>query len=281
VNSYDQLETKGIAFMKADRFRRTRRQLWNWIRSFLPLRTQKGAARFLPEAYLRGDGLEIGALADPLRIPPGARVQYVDRFSVEDLRKHYPTLKTIAMVPVDIVTDGERLTGVDDESRDFVIARHFLEHCQDPIGTLKHLFRVLRPGGIVYFAVPDKRYTFDRDRPVTSLSHLFEDHRLGPEQSRRAHFEEYVRFTEYPATEDQLQKQTDEMMARDYSIHFHVWTQHEVLELLLALRTQIGFEIETFCKNRNENICVLRKDPSLISELPASDAKPRTSSRAA
>jgi SAM-dependent methyltransferase len=246
--------------MKAGRIRQWRRQLWNGIRQMLPLVKLVSPARHLAGSYLRGNGLEMGALADPLRLPPGAKVAYVDRYSTDDLRKNYPTLKSAALVHVDIVCDGEHLTGVECESQDFVIARHFLEHCQDPIGTLEHFFRVLRPGGIVYFAVPDKRYTFDRERPVTSLNHLLEDHQRGPERSRRGHFEEFVRAMNHPATEEELQRQVDELIKADYSIHYHVWTQHEVLELLLALRSRIGFEIEAFCKNNRENICVLRKN---------------------
>lgn len=267
--------------MKAGRLRNARRQVWRWIQNLLPLPKQMGIVRYLPGAYLRGNGLEIGALADPLRIPAGAHVKYVDRFSVRDLRLQYPSLTSLPLVPVDIVTDGERLSGVEDETQDFIIARHFLEHCQDPIGTLEHFFRVLKPEGVVYFAVPDKRYTFDRNRPVTALSHLLEDHQQGPERSRRGHFEEYVRSTESPATEEQLQQMTDELMARDYSIHFHVWSQHEVLELMLALRTRIGFEIETFCKNRHENICVLRKDVTLKAAVQAEFTPKTSGSRAA
>jgi SAM-dependent methyltransferase len=265
--------------MKAGRVRQFRRQLWNWIHNFLPKRRQKGIAKHLPGAYLSGDGVEIGALADPLRVPPGARVAYLDRLSVDGLREQYPTLKSLALVPVDIVADGETLQGVADASKDFIIARHFLEHCQDPIGTLENFFRILKPGGVVYFSVPDKRYTFDCERPVTPLAHLFEDHQHGAERSRRAHFEEYVRFTGHPATEQQLHQLADDMMARDYSIHFHVWTQHEVLELLLALRPAIGFDIESFCKNRHEIICVLRKNPAPESDLSHADSPPAASVR--
>jgi SAM-dependent methyltransferase len=254
---------KELPSMKTGPIRRVRRQVWSWMQRLLPQQKQKGVARYLPAAYLQGRGLEIGALADPLRVPARVQVQYVDRFSVEDLRRQYPTLNSMALVPVDVVSDGERLSAVDDETQDFVISRHFLEHCQDPIGTIEHFFRVLKPGGVVYFTVPDKRFTFDRERPVTPLSHLFEDHEKGPEGSRLDHFEEYVRCSEHPATPQQLHTRVKELMDRDYSIHYHVWSQHEMLELLLALRTKIGFEIESFCKNRHEIVCVLRKDASV------------------
>lgn len=250
--------------MKAGRFRLLRRQAWNWLCQFLPARTGKGISRHLPGVYLQGHGVEVGALADPLRVPPAARVTYLDRFSVEGLRAQYPTLRDVELVPVGIVADGEHLTGVADEAHDFIIARHFLEHCQDPIGTLKNFFRILKPGGIVYLTIPDKRYTFDKPRAVTSLAHLWQDHSEGPGPSRREHFVDYVRAIEPALSEDQVQARADELLTQDYSIHFHVWTQHEFLELLLDLRSRIGFDIETFCKNRHEMVCVLRKDAAAV-----------------
>lgn len=245
--------------MKAGRLRRLRRKVTDWIRSCLPSGKPTRPAKYLASAYLHGSGLEIGALMDPLRVPPGTRVSYVDRFAIADLIVQYPELKSKPLVPVDIICDGEKLDGVSDQSQDFVIARHFLEHCQDPIGTLKQFFRVLKPEGVIYLSVPDKRYTFDQCRQVTSLAHLLDDHRLGPERNRRAHFEEYAHAVYHPATEEELQQRTDELLRLDYSIHYHVWTQHEFLELLTALQPEIGFEIESFCKNNREIVCVLRK----------------------
>jgi hypothetical protein len=43
-------------------------------------------------AYLRGEGLEVGALHLPLKLPAEARARYVDRMTVEELRRHYPEL---------------------------------------------------------------------------------------------------------------------------------------------------------------------------------------------
>jgi SAM-dependent methyltransferase len=218
--------------------------------------------RSLPAAYLRGTGCEIGALHNPLRVPAGAQVSYVDRLPVSELRAQYPELKDAALVPVDIVTDGEKLDAIADASQDFVIARNFIEHCEDPIGTLKHFLRVLKPGGIVYLGVPDKRHTFDSPRPVTSLQHLIEDHDLGPERSRRAHFEEVARFNHHMQSDDDIRRCADDLMARNYSIHYHVWSLTEMLELLLFLGGRIGFEIEASCRNGSEDVFILRKAPA-------------------
>jgi SAM-dependent methyltransferase len=210
-------------------------------------------------AYLRGDGIEIGALHNPLSVPTAAKVSYVDRLPVATLLEHYPDLAHLKVVEPDIVDDGERLSKVAGESQDFVIANHFLEHCQDPIGAMANFFRVLRVDGILYLALPDKRYTFDVDRPVTPLAHLIRDHEEGPAWSRYQHFEEYIRQVAKITGESAIKEHTESLMQQDYSIHFHVWTQAEVLEFLLALRRKFCYEIEVFFKNGQEMVSILRK----------------------
>jgi SAM-dependent methyltransferase len=211
--------------------------------------------------YLAGNGLEIGALTAPLRVPRSARVKYVDRMSADDLRRQYPELRTQRIVSTDIISDGERLEAVPDASQDFVIANHFIEHCQNPIFAILNMFRVLKPGGVLYLAIPDKRYTFDRDRPVVFIDHLIRDYEEGPEWSKRQHFEEWVRLVERVDDSAAVQRQVEQLIASDYSIHFHVWSQLEMEEFLLVLRKRFGcaFDVLTFLKHYNECIFVLRK----------------------
>ena len=57
------------------------------------LRTQ------IARRYLRGKGMEVGALHNPLVVPAGATVRYVDRMDVDQLRFHYPELASCALVP--------------------------------------------------------------------------------------------------------------------------------------------------------------------------------------
>lgn len=210
--------------------------------------------------YLSGNGIEVGALHSPLEVPPYATVRYVDRMSVKALRKHYPELAEYELVEVNIIDNGETLLSVADSSFDFVIANHMIEHCQDPIGTIEHHLRVLKSNGILYMAVPDKRYTFDRDRPVTSLEHLIRDYTQGTEWSKLSHFEEWVRLVN-KVPEEQVAPSVQRLTQMNYSIHFHVWTQVEFLELLLYCRRQLSFnfEIELLQKNGIEFIAILRK----------------------
>ena len=209
--------------------------------------------------YLRGDRVEIGALHNPLKLSTCARVRYVDRMTVAELRLQYPELNEKKLMPVDIVADGELLESIGDASQDFVIANHFLEHCQNPLLALENMFRVLRVDGVLYLALPDKRYTFDRLRPVTTLEHLHRDYSEGPEYSRREHFQEWVRLVNGITDPEMMGRQVEQLLEMEYSIHYHVWTQREMLELLLYLAKQFPCDIEVMLRHKDEVIFIIRK----------------------
>jgi SAM-dependent methyltransferase len=191
--------------------------------------------------YLRGHGLEIGALHRPLSLPPGILVDYLDAAPIEILRARFPDIADIRTP--DIVDDGESLGKVADQRYDFIIANHFLEHTENPFATLGNFVRVLKPGGHIFMAVPDKRWTFDRDRPLTTLDHLIKDYREGPHSSRRAHYDEWLRIIDGFAGE-KLAERTDAFIRDKVNIHFHVWTFREMTEMFCAARDVIGLPLE-------------------------------------
>jgi predicted SAM-dependent methyltransferase len=210
--------------------------------------------------YLHGEGIEIGALHNPLVVPPTARVRYVDRMTETELRSQYAELASYNLVDVDIVDDGTLLRTVNEASQDFVIANHFLEHCPNTIEAIENMLRVLKTNGILYLAIPDKLHTFDIDRPVTTIDHLLKDYEEGHEWSRRADFEEWTRLVN-KTREELVAEETDRLMEMDYSIHYHVWTQAEMLELMVTLqkRLRFPFSLEFLLRNGHEVIFILRK----------------------
>jgi SAM-dependent methyltransferase len=220
--------------------------------------------RRLAKQHLAGAGLEIGALHIPLQVPRSVTVRYVDRFGIDQLRASYskydPMFQVYPIVTPDVIDDGETLATVADGSVDFVIANHMIEHCEDPIGTLKTFLRVLRPGGAIYMAVPDCRLTFDRDRPVTPVSHVLADHREGPERSRREHFEEYARLVDKVAP-GEVSAWADQLQRDQYTIHYHVWTPADFVELIAACRSELGLpiELDALERNNHEFIVILRR----------------------
>ncbi len=213
--------------------------------------------RTLSDRYIAGDGVEIGALHQPLRVSDRARVRYIDRYDEAGLREHYPELAKLPLVPVDVIDDGEALATVTDASLNFVIANHFIEHTQSPLATIRNHLRVLRPGGVLYLAVPDKRRTFDVDREVTPLAHVLRDLEEGPAWSRAEHFRDWVvNVDRAPDVEARIVALSD----ADYSIHFHVWTPDGFLEMLEHARDELGmpFTIEEVQGNGIEFIVILR-----------------------
>jgi SAM-dependent methyltransferase len=226
----------------------------------------------LSARFLFGEGLEIGPLHQPLTMPPQARARYVDRMQVDDLRREYPELADWNLTPVDVVDDGEKLLTIAAESQDFIVANHFLEHCENPIRTIETHLGKLRPGGILFYAVPDKRYTFDFRRPVTPLEHMVGDYEEGPERSRAEHYEQWTRLViiEGGESEEQSAARARELEAGAYSIHMHVWTQAEFLRLLLDCRERFGeaFDIEASAQQAIEFVVVLRKRGALPPPAP-------------
>ncbi len=218
--------------------------------------------RKLSRKYIKGNGLEIGALHTPLIVSSKhAKVTYLDRQSNADLRKHYPELKDFRFVNVDIVDDGERLAKITNESQDFVIANHFIEHCENPIVTLINHFRVLKRNGILFLAVPNKLFTFDSNRPITTIQHLWGDYKNGPMISRWNHYQEYVEYALKLKGEDKINK-AKELMEQRYSIHFHVWTPESFRNLILYIKRKLGINLSIlyFSTNINEFIVILEKN---------------------
>lgn len=195
--------------------------------------------------WLSGQGIEIGALHQPLEVPPNVRVRYVDHLPVDKLREHYPELGEVDLVPVDVIGTAEDLSGFSDDSLDFVIANHLLEHLEYPIKALLEFQRVLRPGGVLYLALPDKRRTFDRKRELTSVQHLVEEEREGKaEENRRAHYLDWAGNVGDEKSQADTEAEADALMAIPYSIHFHVWRPDTFLDFLSAVRREFPLTLE-------------------------------------
>jgi SAM-dependent methyltransferase len=79
---------------------------------------------------------------------------------------------------VDYLVDrlGPISGSITDRIFDYIIAAHVLEHIPDPISFLQDLCKLLREGGVILLAIPDKRHTFDASREVTPIEHILNDH---------------------------------------------------------------------------------------------------------
>ncbi len=198
--------------------------------------------RFL-RRYLHGRGIEIGALWRRFPVPSNAQVWYVDRLGHTGLEQHYPELRG-SITRLDLLADATQLP-VRPASLDFLIASHVLEHLPQPLLALRAWYEALAPGGILLLKIPDKRYTFDATRLRTPLHHLREEYEHPERFDRRAHFADWVEHIgkQNPSAPGFEQAVAD-LMRDDYSIHFHVWIDEDLREIINFTRQEWGLDWE-------------------------------------
>lgn|GEM_PF-869553 len=127
-----------------------------------------------------GTGLEVGPLCSPLVTKDASDVYYVDHLSTEGLIEKYrddPDVPMDRIVAVDFVSEGDLTAVIPAGMRfDWVVASHVVEHVPDLIGWLEQLHSVLAEDGELCLVVPDRRYTFDYKRSVTTLAEALATH---------------------------------------------------------------------------------------------------------
>lgn len=129
----------------------------------------------LVDRYCVGTGLEIGASAhNPFNLPGARNVAFTEDTHIWDKEE----IKMCgAYAEVDIVAEGDNLP-VDDDSQDYIISSHVLEHLPNPIGAMLEWQRVVKPGGTICIIVP-KRDELPRDasRPISTREEFYLAHK--------------------------------------------------------------------------------------------------------
>src|SRR5437660_8728716 len=126
-----------------------------------------------------GLGLEIGAGHAPVAPKKqGFRVHVLDHCDkkalIEKYRPHGVNIDNIE--EVDFVWDGRSYTELIGRRHvyDWIIGSHVLEHTTDLIGFLNDCDSLLKKDGVLSLAVPDKRYCFDRFRPLRRIGRVMD-----------------------------------------------------------------------------------------------------------
>ncbi|MFQ6020360.1 MAG: methyltransferase domain-containing protein, partial [Dehalococcoidia bacterium] len=186
--------------------------------------------------YLRGLGIEIGPSHLPIEVDRRCcDIIYVDRLSASQMEARFPELSEARIVFPNVICDvaAEGLRCFADERLDFVIASHLLEHLPNPLGFLKESHRVLSNLGIFYLVVPDKDYTFDRDRQKTPLAHIVQDLENNTVTVDESHLIDFlVHAAKKAIPNDPVERTRLFERELERSIHVHVWTWEDVVELL-------------------------------------------------
>jgi len=152
------------------------------------------------------------------------------------------------------ICDAVNLKMIQDESYDFVLASHVIEHIANPIKALLEWRRVLKEGGVLLLVVPHKDGTFDHNRQATTLQHLIHDFENDVKEDDLTHIEEILQLHDLsmdPAagTPDEFKKRSMNNF-NNRCLHHHVFDTMFAIEILnycqfkiLNLKTILPFHI--------------------------------------
>lgn len=233
-------------------------------RKILPERIQSKRNR-LTKKHLKGEGLEIGAYNNPA-VLKNAHVKYVDRVPDVGLEAGGDKILSERIeepVNVDIFDDGEQLSTIpSNEQYDFITANHFLEHCENPIGTIKCHLSKIKKGGVLFYAVPDMRYTFDKEREITSLDHFIADYKEGKGYLKREHVidcvSKKVQKSGRKLSSKEIEIRVKEILEINHPIHYHTWTFESLRNFVFYLFNDMkAFSNYEVIRNGMENILIV------------------------
>lgn len=128
-----------------------------------------------------GHGVEIGPSYNPIAPKKqGYKVHIIDHMSREELCVKYKDhpVNCENIEEVDFVWQGEDYATLTGKNKyyDWIIASHVIEHTPDFIGFLNNCDAILKDDGVISLVIPDKRYCFDRYRPITGLAKIIDSH---------------------------------------------------------------------------------------------------------
>ncbi|WP_026839476.1 methyltransferase domain-containing protein [Gillisia sp. JM1] len=141
------------------------------------------------------------------------------------------------------ICEASNLKAIPNKKYDFLIASHCLEHCANALKTVEEWLRVIKKGGAILLILPDKRYTFDHQRPVTSFEHIVDDLNGNIDETDLAHLEEILQFHDLnldsPAgTKTQFENRSLDNL-NNRCLHHHVFD----IKLLENIFTYFNIEI--------------------------------------
>lgn len=141
------------------------------------------------------------------------------------------------------ISEAATLDGITKSDYDFILSCHSLEHIANPIAAIKQWAEKLKVGGLFFLVLPDKRYTFDYNRPYTSFAHLLEDKKNQSDEHDTTHFAEVLNLHDLSRDAVVASKAELEKRIRDNfhnrCVHHHVFS----LNLMQQMLEYCGFDI--------------------------------------
>ncbi len=135
-----------------------------------------------------------------------------------------------------IICDASTLDKIADDSYEFILSSHCLEHLANPLKALNNWKRVLQNDGYLILILPHKDQTFDHKRPVTTLQHIITDETRDMQENDETHFDEVLALHDISmdrgiSSQEALAFRTKHNL-ENRCVHHHVFNTPLVFELL-------------------------------------------------
>ena len=141
------------------------------------------------------------------------------------------------------IAEATSLDEIPDNSYDFILSSHSLEHTANPIKALKEWNRIVKPGGKLVLILPDKRNTIDHKREYTTFAHLLEDYTRNTTEHDTTHFDEILSTFDEDVAKVQLKEYTKQIR-NNYAnrcAHHHVFHP----DIVKAALEYVGFAVDS------------------------------------
>jgi len=176
-------------------------------------------------------GLEVGALDFPIFGKEESDIFFADFYSYEQLIEKYKDSSIFN--PAEIVRPEFVVPELDyydqiQQSFDYIVACHVMEHLPNPFGFLKSVMARLKGGGALFLTIPDKRFIQeDCRRETTPFPHLLTDFEENPKALSFDHYVDFVWGIESEPRADLqglIEKAKGLFDSGTFDIHSHIWT---------------------------------------------------------
>lgn len=133
----------------------------------------------------------------------------------------------------EMISCSTNISFINNESYDFILSSHQLEHVANPIKALFEFKRILKKKGILILVLPNFKYNFDHKREITTFNHILNDFESNTGEDDKTHLEEVLSLTDFKnnPTEYETFKKLAQDNYNNRVIHHHIFDRNLVNEV--------------------------------------------------
>ncbi|MES2794770.1 MAG: methyltransferase domain-containing protein [Bacteroidota bacterium] len=158
-----------------------------------------------------------------------------------------------------IIADAIDLSVIKDETYEFMLSSHVIEHVANPIKALYEWRRIIKKNGYLIIIAPDRRFTYDRNRPLTQLAHLIDDFKQNTLENDQTHIQEVIELHDLSndGTVDTHEAHVERSLNNEVTriVHHHTFD----IDLLMGTLKEAHFDIIDWEVFRPYHLLVIAK----------------------